>query len=106
MAFRRGPPPSPSMKARIEVPSRPTRSARSTRARCSTRTGSSLPAPHGASRARWHASSVVAPSTASVPSTARSAAVGSNAAADRRSFRNAWKSARRAGSNENPAAIG
>ncbi len=43
---------------------------------------------------------------ASVPSTDRSAAVGSSAAAARRSSRNAWKSDMRSGASEKPAAIG
>ena len=65
-------------------PSRPTRSARTTRARCSTNSGSSLPAPNGASRATSRASSAVAPGTMSAPSIARSTALGSAAAAARR----------------------
>ena len=56
----------PRLRRRRGSPStsRPTRSARTTRARCSTSTGSSLPAPNGASRPRCCASSVVAPATA------------------------------------------
>ena len=62
------PPSSPSTKARMLVRVLPIRSAFTTRARGTTKTGSSLPAPNGLSRSTSAASDGVTPGTASAPS--------------------------------------